>query len=87
MAEQPLLAGACEKKIFGEVKLVPLGDLDRSSFDEPSAFQRVHGMAGEMGGATGLHLEAELPWAEAGADSFEIDDRKGHNFIDRKSVV
>jgi hypothetical protein len=81
VAEQPLLAGACEEKIFGDVKLVPLGDLDGPSFDEPSTFQRVHGMAGEMGGATGLHLEAEVAWAEAGAHSFEIDDRKGHNFI------
>ena len=81
VAEQPLLAGACEEEIFGDVKLVPLGYLNGPSFDEPSAFQRVHGMAGEMGGATGLHLKAELAWAEAGAYSFEIDDRKGHNFI------
>jgi hypothetical protein len=81
VAEQPLLASECEEEIFGDVKLVSLGDLDGPSFDESSAFQRVHGMAGEMGGAAGLHLEAKVAWTEAGADSFEIDDRKRHLFI------
>src|ERR1700721_987665 len=77
VAEQPLLTGPCEEKIFGDVKLVPLGDLDGPSFDESSTFQRGQGMAGEMGGATGLHLGPECAWAEAGAQPFEIDDGKG----------
>lgn len=81
VAEQPLLAGACEEEIFGDVKLVPLGDLDGPSFDELSAFQRVHGMTGEMSGAARLHLEAKVARAEAGADGFEIDDRQRHYFI------
>jgi hypothetical protein len=81
VAEQPLLASECEEEIFRDMKLIPLGDLDGPSFDESSAFQSVHGMAGEMSGAAGLHFEAKVAWAEAGAESFEIDDRKGHHFI------
>ena len=79
--DQPILTGAGKEKIFRDVKLVPLGDLNGPSFDESSAFQGIHGMTGEMRRTVGLHLKPKVAWAQSGAESLEIDDREGHYFI------
>lgn len=81
VAEQPFVAGGCDEKIFGDVKFVPLADLDGFFFDEPPAFEGVHGMTGEMSRAMGLHLEAKIARAEAGVEGFEVDDRQRQDFI------
>ena len=74
VAEQPLLAGACEEKILGDMDFISLGELDWFSFDEPAASEGVHGVTGEMSGVTGLHLHAEIAGAEAKIGGSEIND-------------
>src|ERR1700675_345365 len=47
VADEPVLAGAREEEVLGEVEFVPFIDLDGFGFDESPALQGVHGVAGE----------------------------------------
>jgi hypothetical protein len=81
VTQKPVVASTCDEKIVGDVELVPLADLDGLSFDESSALQSVHGMAGEMSRAASLHLQSELSGAQARVGASEVNDRQRHHFV------
>ncbi len=60
---------------------VSVVDLDGLSFDELSAFQGVHGVAGEVSGVVDLHLDAEVAGAEAGIGGSDVDDGERDDFV------
>ena len=63
------------------MEFVFLADLDGLSFDEPSALQGVHGVAGEMSAVAGPHLQAEIAGAKTDIGGPEVDDRQREHFI------
>ena len=81
MTQKPLVTFTRNEEIVGDMELVPLADLDGLSFDESSALQSVHGVAGEVSGAASLHLQPELTGAQAGVSASEVDDRQRHHFV------
>ena len=65
VAHQPVFSRVSEEEIFGEVDFISVAKLDGLFFDEPPAFQGVHGVTGEVGGVVNFHLDAEVARTEA----------------------
>src|SRR5271163_3991083 len=81
VAHQPFRARSRDEEVLRDVEFVALADLDGLSFDEPSALQGAHGVAGEMSAVAGPHLQAEIARAETDVGGPEVDDRQRHYFI------